>query len=157
MNNKAFKYIKYLSYLLFAGGVAVLVYFLVMSIISPEPSREFAEASVGAAQGSGVMLAYSYVLIAIAIVVALIFPLINIVKNPKGSMRSLLGLLLMVIVLGVGYLLSSADPVVNSAGGYFEDPATLKLTDTGLYATYFMMLVAFGVIIFGEIKNAIKK
>ncbi len=156
MNNKVFKYVKYLSYLLFAGGVAVLGYLLAMSMLNPEQSLEF-QSTVGAAQGSGVMLLYSYILIGIAIVVALIFPLINIVKNPKGSMRTLLGLLLMVIVLGAGYLLSSSDPVPNSGGGYFEDTATLKLTDTGLYATYIMMIAAFGVIIFGEIKNAIKK
>ncbi len=156
MNNKVFKYVKYLSYLLFAGGIAVLGYFLAMSVISPEQSLEF-QSTVGAAQGSGVMLVYTYILIGVAIIVALIFPLVSIVKNPKGSMRSLLGLLLMVVVLGIGFLLSKSNPVPNSGGGYFEDAATLKLTDTGLYATYIMMVVAFGVILFGEIKNAIKK
>ncbi len=156
MNNKAFKYVKYLSYLLFAGGIIAIAYFLVMSAVRPEQSLEF-QSTVGAARGTGVMLGYTYALLAIATIVALVFPLINIVKNPKGSMRTLMGLLLMVVVLGVGYLLSSSAPVPNSAGGYFEDAATLKLTDTGLYATYIMMVVAFGVIIFGEVKNAIKK
>lgn len=156
MNNKVFKYVKYLSYLLFAGGVAVLAYLLAMSMVHPEQSLEF-PSSVGAAMGSGVLMTYTYILIGIAIVVAVIFPLVNIVKNPKGSMRTLMGLLLMVVVLGIGYLLSKTDPIPNSGGGYFDDAATLKLTDTGLYATYLMLVLAFGVILFGEIKNAIKK
>ena len=43
MNNKIFKYIKYLSYVLLLLGVGVFVYFVVASVLYPEPATEFPE------------------------------------------------------------------------------------------------------------------
>lgn len=157
MNNKIFKYIKYLSYLLMGLGVAVLVYFLVASLTNTTPYAGYPKASEGAASGANLMLIYAYILVAITIFVAIIFPIINIIKNPKGSMRSLLGILLMVVVLGVSYLVSSSEPMTLSDGAVVDSVSTLKLADMGLYAAYVMLAVAFLAILFGELKNALKK
>lgn len=156
MNNSIFKYIKILSYILLAGGVAVLVYFLVASVVNSDPYPQYMAASKGAAQGSSLMLVYTYILFALAILVSIIFPLINIVKNPKGSMRSLLGILAMVVVLGISYIFSSDTPIVTPVAVY-DSPVSLRLSDMGLYAAYIMLAVAFIAIIFGELKNAFKK
>lgn len=159
--NKVFKFIKYLSYVLLLGGVGVFVYFLVASLTNTAPFTDIPvgvdNVTQGSAQGTSVMLIYTYILFAIALLVTIIFPLINIIKNPKGSMRALIGLLAMIVVLGISYLFSSDAPVVNSAGGYFTNTFALKLTDTGLYAAYIALIGAFAAILFGELKNAFKK
>lgn len=156
-NNNIFKYIKILLYVLMGLGVAVLVYFLVVSAMYTEPDTRFLVGTVGQAMGTDVMLIYTYILVAIAIIVALAFPLVNIIKNPKAAMRSLIGLGIMIVILGVSYLVSSDVPVLDSSGNYFTNPTELKLADMGLFSAYIMLLGAFLLIIGTEIWNAIKK
>ena len=152
MNNKIFKYIKYLSYVLLLLGVGVFVYFVVASVLYPEPATEFPVGTVGNAMGVNVMLIYAYV------VFAIMFPLINIISNPKGAMRTLIGVVAMLVIFFVSYLLSSDAPVPNpAANGYFTNSAVLKLTDVGLYAGYAIFVIAILVILWGEIRSAVKK
>lgn len=158
MNSKAFKYIKYLSYVMLLLGVGVFAYFIIASLMYPEPSTEFPMGTVGAAMGVNVMLIYTYIIFALAIIIAVVFPVINIISNPKGAMRSLIGLIAMIVIFLVSYLLASDAPVPNPAeNGFFDDPVTLKLTDVGLYAGYAMFAIVIVVILWGEIRSAIKK
>ena len=148
MNNKIFKYIKYLSYVLLLLGVGVFVYFVVASVLYPEPATEFPVGTVGNAMGVN----------AVALVLAIMFPLINIISNPKGAMRTLIGVVAMLVIFFVSYLLSSDAPVPNpAANGYFTNSAVLKLTDVGLYAGYAIFVIAILVILWGEIRSAVKK
>lgn len=102
------------------------------------------------------MLIWGYILLAIAVAAVIILPLINLAKNPKGAVRSMVGLAIVVVLAIVCYALSSDVPVVNSAGGFFEDPFVLKISDTGLYLTYIALAVAILALIGGEIRNAFK-
>ena len=156
-NEKIFKYIKILLYVLMGLGVAVFLFWIVMSILQPQPSPDFSVGTVGSAKGVGVMLTYTYILVALALVVALAFPLINIIKNPKAAKRSLIGLGAMIVVLAIGYLFSSTTPVPNSGGGYFTNPFELRMTDMGLYAAYIMLIAAFLLIIGTEIWGSVRK
>ena len=123
MNNKIFKYIKYLSYVLLLLGVGVFVYFVVASVLYPEPATEFPVGTVA-----------------------------------KGAMRTLIGVVAMLVIFFVSYLLSSDAPVPNpAANGYFTNSAVLKLTDVGLYAGYAIFVIAILVILWGEIRSAVKK
>lgn len=158
MNNKIFKYIKILSYVLLGLGVAAFVYFLVASITMPQLSTEagFTAWGKGAVSGTNVMLVYTYILFALTLLLAVIFPVINIIKNPKGSMRSLLGLLMMIVVLGISLIFASGEAIVTPVDT-FDNVFTLKMADMGLYAAYIMFVAAFVAIIFGELRNAFKK
>ena len=102
------------------------------------------------------MLIWGYILLGIAVAAVIILPLFNLVKNPKGAVRSLVGLGIVVVLAAICYALSSDAPVVNSAGGFFEDSAVLKISDTGLYLTYIALAVAILAAIRGEIRNAFK-
>ncbi len=157
MDNKIYKYIKWLLLAMMVIGVAVFIYFLVTSMMNPEQSSQFSVGTVGGAKGVGVMLLYTYALVAISIIVALLFPLLNIFRNPKAAVRSLIGLGLMVVILGVAYVFSKDTPVPNPSGGLFDNSMMLRISDVGLYVTYLMVIVAFLVIIFGEIRGAFKK
>lgn len=107
-------------------------------------------------QSVGIMLIWAYILMALAIGITVVLPLINLVKDPQGALRSLLGLAVIVVVLGISFAISSDEPIINSAGGFFENSMELKLSDTGLFATYAAMVVAIVVVVGGEIRNSFK-
>ena len=110
----------------------------------------------GVDKSVGLMLIWAYVLLGLTIVITLLMPLVNLIKNPGNALRSMLGLGILVVAIGVCYALSSDTPVVNSAGGFFEDKLALRLSDTGLYAAYFALAATIVVVIFGEIRNSFK-
>lgn len=135
------KALKYVEYVLFLIGVLSLVYFLALA-----PTTD---------AGVGVMLIWAYIIVAIAVVVTILFPVLNLFTNPKGAVRSLLGLALLVVLIGVSYALSSDAPIITPADT-FDNPLTLKITDTQLYTAYVMLAVAVLAVIGGEIRNALK-
>ena len=102
------------------------------------------------------MLRWAYVLLGIAVVLTIVFPVLNIIHNPQGTKRSMIGLAIVVVVLGLAFMLGSDAPVPNSAGGQFDDSLLLKLSDTGLYATYAAMAAAIVAAVAGEISNIFK-
>ena len=78
-------------------------------------------------------------------------------SNPKGAIRTLVGLVVAVAAIFGLYSLSSANPMLLPNGDVFDNAATLKLTDTGLYIAYIVLAASFVAILFGELKSAFKK
>lgn len=134
------KWTKYVQLVLMLCGVAVFAYFLFAG-----------EAAVGA------MLTWAYIILGLALVSAVVFPLISMFSNPKGAVRTLVGLVVAVAAIFGLYSLSSAAPMLLPNGDVFDNVATLKLTDTGLYIAYIVMAAAFAAILFGELKSVFKK
>lgn len=106
--------------------------------------------------GVGIILTWTYILAAIAVLAVIVFPLLNIAQNPKAAMRSLMGIGIVIVVVGVAFALSSADPIMLSNKEIEDNAFDLRLTDAGLYTTYFAMIAAIVVTIYGEIRNSLK-
>ncbi len=102
------------------------------------------------------MLYWCYALLFAAIALIIILPLVNMIKNPKGAVRSMVGLVIVVVLSAVFYAMGSDTPVPNSGGGVFDDPLTLKISDMGLYLTYVAMAATIIVAVGGEIRNSFK-
>lgn len=102
------------------------------------------------------MLYWCYLLMGIAVLLLIILPTVNMVKNPKGAMRSLIGLAIVAVLVVAGYSLGSDAPVAKADGTFFDNPTVLKLSDAGIYLTYVAMAVTIIVAVFGEIRNAFK-
>lgn len=102
------------------------------------------------------ILWWMYGIVGIGIVAALASPVKNLFTTPKAALKALVGLVVAAAVIGGCYALSSAAPVPNSAGGFFEDAFELKFTDTVIYLTYLVAGVSILSILVGEIRNAIK-
>lgn len=132
---------KYLSYLKYAflviSALVVILYF------------------VGVASDVDGMLYWAYILLGLTIAAAIILPAVNLAKNPKGALRSLIGLAVIVIVAGVAYALSDSAPIITAANTY-DNPTELKLSDMGLYVTYTALGVAVLSIVVSEIYNVFK-
>ncbi len=139
------KILTILKYVLLAGSVASIAGLL---FVETE--------SAGESYVVGIMLTWLYCLVGFAVVVTVLLPLINIVKDPKGAVKSLIGLGIIAAVLALCYALSDSSPVINSGGGFFENTAELKLSDTGLYAAYFSLAAAMLATVVGELWNSFK-
>lgn len=102
------------------------------------------------------MLWWMYGIVIIGIIAALISPIKNMITNPKAAIKALIGLVVAVVIVGGCYALSSAAPVPNSAGGFFEDAFELRFTDTVLYIAYLALGGCVLAILAGTVRNAIK-
>jgi hypothetical protein len=94
----------------------------------------------------------TYVLLAVAVVAAIGFPLLQLIKNPKGAKGALMGLGLLVVVLGISYALSSD----YNPSDIEISPEGAKQVDTGLFAFYILSVVAVGATIYAEVSKMFK-
>ncbi|MHC1689421.1 MAG: hypothetical protein AB9833_01135 [Bacteroidales bacterium] len=86
-------------------------------------------------------LYYAYILFGVALLAVICLPLINLFDNPKGIKKIISSLLVVVVLVGVSYLLSSGDPLTNKPN-LNPTESVLKMTDTGLIMTYFLAAAA---------------
>lgn len=138
--------IKFIGYGLLAISVILVVAFIATSNFT---ALEFPMVDV--------ILNWTYIVLGLAIVLALIMPIYNMVKNPKGMVRSMIGMGIVVAVLLICYLMADDTPLVTAAKETFDNPVSLLLSDTGLYATYFAFAVAIITIVGGEILKVFKR
>lgn len=101
------------------------------------------------------LLYWAYALVVVGIVAAVLFGIaISAINNPKNLLKMLIELVVVVVVVGAVYLLSSGAPAMGYVGKEVS-PMTLKLTDTVLNLTYILCALTVLAIIYGAIRNAI--
>ncbi|PKP22859.1 MAG: hypothetical protein CVU05_02140 [Bacteroidetes bacterium HGW-Bacteroidetes-21] len=107
--------------------------------------------------GESLLLGWAYVLLIVAAASSLLFPIAQFVMNPKGAKGAIFGILGLVAVAVVTYLMSSGEPLdILGYTGTDNNPSTLKLSDMGLFTTYFLMFGALIAILVTEVYNAFK-
>ena len=102
-----------------------------------------------------VLLTWAYAMVGLALAAVILVGLaIGAVNDPKGLVKLGIGLIVVAVVCFLAYLIA---PGAEAIGLVTEQPgaATLKLTDTILYLTYFAGILAIAAIIVGEIRLAI--
>jgi len=104
------------------------------------------------------MLIWNIILLVIALILMLVFTIISILMNPKRALRSLIILGLVGLIVFISYQFSSGY-ILNLVNYRGPDniPSTLKIVDTGLFLTYFLVILAFGAILYNEISTAFRK
>ena len=101
------------------------------------------------------LLYWAYALVVVGIAAAVLFGIaISAINNPKNLLKMLVELVVVVVVVGAVYLLSSGAPAMGYVGKEVS-PMTLKLTDTVLNLTYILCALTVLAIIYGAIRNAI--
>ena len=101
------------------------------------------------------LLYWAYALVVVGIAAAVLFGIaISAINNPKNLLKMLIELVVVVVVVGAVYLLSSGAPAMGYVGKEVS-PMTLKLTDTVLNLTYILCALTVLAIIYGAIRNAI--
>lgn len=101
---------------------------------------------------------WGYTLFLLAVASAVFCAIWGMIKNPKGVKGSMLSLLLILIIIGAAYFFS-ASHTVNipdlQNGGYFDHGATV-LTEASIIVTYVAFIAAFLTAIGTEIYRAFK-
>ena len=81
------------------------------------------------------------------------------ITDPAGVKKTLLAVVLVVVVVGaaLGIALSHDGLVIpNSAGGVFDDPFELVVSEVGLLVTYVVAAATLLVTFYAEVRNLIK-
>lgn len=62
--------------------------------------------------------------------------------NPKGAIKSLFGLILLVVLLIVTYNMGSSESVLMGDGTVYSNVTMLKVSDMLIYSTYALLIIA---------------
>ena len=104
-------------------------------------------------------LIWGYTLLVAAIVSVICAAIKGTITNPAGLKNTLIAVAIVVVVVGaaLGVALSHDGLVIpNSAGGVFDKPFELAISETGIIVTYIVAVAAIVVTIAGEVRNALK-
>lgn len=138
------KFIPYIKYiLLIASFIAVIAGMATYDSDAPRTVTA----------GLDFMFVFSFVMICITILTAIVMPLVGIAQNPKSAARSMLGLAILLVVFLVSYLLASTDPITLPSGAVLSSPGSLIFSDIALYSTY----ITFAAVILSIVGSEIYK
>ena len=102
------------------------------------------------------ILLWAGILAAIAALLALVFPLTEMVMHPKKARGSLIGILVLVVLGLVGYALASTEPLTFAKPNPNNVPSILRLSGMGIITMYILVGLGILSIIFTEIAKAFK-
>jgi hypothetical protein len=104
--------------------------------------------------GEGVMLNWCFMLFGVAALVAVIFPIIGMVKDFQKAKNSLIGVGILIVIFVLGYALSTEE--TYRVGESIVEGAVSRRAEAGLIAFYVMIVMAIVAIIYTEISKAFK-
>lgn len=103
------------------------------------------------------LLNWAYVLFGIAIIAAIIFPIVRLFTRPKQAMKSFIGLAAVVVVVFVAYSMADGTPMkITGYNGPDNVPSMLILSDTIIYTMYILFVGAIVAILGTEIYRRLK-
>ncbi|MFP4556527.1 MAG: hypothetical protein ACLFNU_06630 [Bacteroidales bacterium] len=149
MSNKLIELlVKIFSWTLMGVSIIVaLVYFFRISGAEAEQEMVVAEPYI----------LWALILLGLTAFLAIIFPIIYFVLNPRNAVKALVGLLGLGLVFLIGYLSSDTSPIDSAVSNPdFSDPAVLRFADTGIIATYILLGFAILSLIFTGVRSIIK-
>lgn len=135
MDNKIFK-IVFMALL----GVSALLSILFMAGVVSE----------------GLLINFCYLLMGVAAVSAIVFSVLNMVKNPKKAKNALIGIVALLVICGLGYAMGGSEIYTDIDGKELADAATSKKSEGGLIAFYILAFLAIGSIVFAEVSKMFK-
>ncbi|MDH5598965.1 MAG: hypothetical protein OEY34_07565 [Cyclobacteriaceae bacterium] len=98
----------------------------------------------------------AYVLFIVALISAVVLPLINAMSNPKSLLFSLGGIAILGVIFLVGWVLSGDEVTAKYISKGVESASVSKLIGGGLTMMYILFIIAVVGIVFSEINKALK-
>ena len=130
-----------LMYVIIAISLIVTIYFLA------DPHEERA----------GTLFIWTYILMGLGIALLVAVPILNVRTNPASLKKGAINIAFMVVLFGLAYLFASDSQTTATAAQTIPpSPATLKITDTGLIATYLLLAIGVCSIIFASVYTGLK-
>ncbi|MBR2352201.1 MAG: hypothetical protein IKA70_04625 [Alistipes sp.] len=104
-------------------------------------------------------LMWGYALLVGAIVCVIAAALKGVFTNTAGLKNTLIATILVVVVVGAALAIALGHDglvIPNSAGGVFDDPFELVISETGILVTYVVAASAIVTVLFAEARNLLK-
>ena len=104
-------------------------------------------------------LLWGYTLLVVAIVSVIWAAIKGTITHPAGLKNTLIAVAIVVVVVGAALGISLSHDgltIPNSAGGVFDDPFELVISETGILVTYVVAAATLLVTLVGEVRNALK-
>jgi hypothetical protein len=93
-----------------------------------------------------------YILLAVATVAAVVFPIIQFAQNPKNAKGALIGIGALVVVVAISYVLASD----NNPSNMEISAEAARQVGTGLFAFYLLSAVAVIAVVYSEVSKFFK-
>ena len=104
----------------------------------------------------GLIITWCYILLGIAALVAIVFPIITMAQNPANAKNALIGVVGLIVVFAIGYGLSTGEEFIDYEGKLLADESSSKMSEAGLIAFYILGAGAIGSIVYAEVSKMLK-
>jgi hypothetical protein len=108
---------------------------------------------------TNVLIVWAYILTGLAVGLTIIFPVIQMVTNPKNAKKGLMGILALVVILGIAYLFASGEVLgiknLELAAKY-DVPSTLKYAGMMINSIYILAVIAIVSMVYSEVAKVFK-
>lgn len=104
----------------------------------------------------GLIITWCYILLGVAAITAVVFPILQMAQNPADAKNALIGVVALATIFTVGYLMAGDEIYVNKSGETYADALTSKMSEAGLIAFYILGAIAIGTIIYTEVSKSFK-
>ncbi|MGB6153266.1 MAG: hypothetical protein WBG48_14885 [Pricia sp.] len=138
--------------LIVIGLVAAVLWYLL-----PPSDMPAAEAASNGALNT--MFWITYILLGIAVVVSLVFSLINLFSNPANLKKTLFVVVGFLIVCGIAYVLADGTDVSVAEmadRGIETSETTIKRIGAGINIFFILTVIAVGAMLWGGVRKATK-
>ena len=107
---------------------------------------------------TNIFLIWAVILTGIAVGFTVIFPVFQMIKNPKNAKKGLLGIVALVVVIAIAYGLSSGEMlgIKNPDLVQYDVHSTLKYAGTMINSIYVLAIIAIVSMIYTEVSKIFK-
>lgn len=106
------------------------------------------------------LLYWTYILTGIATALALLFPIYDVILNPRKAVKLLVSLGAVGLIVGIAYLLSDATPIhtaTSATNPAFSDKGVLLFSDTGIITSYILFGIAVLLLAITGVRSSLMK
>jgi hypothetical protein len=108
---------------------------------------------------TNMLIIWAYILTGTAIGLTIIFPVFQMISNPKNAKKGLIGIGALAVVIIIAYAFASGEALgitnVELATKY-DVPSTLKYAGMMLNSIYILALIAIGSMVYSEVAKVFK-
>ena len=101
------------------------------------------------------IIMWCYLLVGVAALSAVVFPIIRMAQDFTSAKNSLIGVGALLVVFGVSYSLASSE-VLSSYEEYLTDEGSIKMIGGSIIAFYILAAGAIGSAIYSEVSSMMK-
>lgn len=101
---------------------------------------------------------WAYALTGLAVGLTVVFPIVQMISNPKNAKKGLLGVVALAVIIVVSYAMSSGEllGIIDPELIQYDEPTTLKYAGMMLNSIYALAALAILTMVYSEVSKVFK-